>query len=305
MDHETRWYDQIRTIVDTSSQEDWLSRLNQFNNRPPVKKAGTTFSLPKDGHPPPWFNGDITALNPGEWVLVVMDNPDADMISTLDLDDDETPDAWWNHWRTFNAEHADWTEKPVYPWLVETAAATFGIAIDGNSVEGHQFATNRMLFVDFCPYASSKWPTIEWERDMKPIANRDPGISRARQIRQLIFDHGQPKCVLCFGRYATYDVKGEQFKEHHMSRKSIGWKGQQSGVVHLYAGTYKPVNGEQFLVLGVPEVRDWKRNPALQREVIEAYVNGTVDRSALSIEDSPRAWEVVPSQRRASRMVRS
>ena len=52
-------------------------------------------------------------------------------------------------------DHADWTGKPAYPWLVETAAATFGIELDGNSVEGHQFATNRMLFVEFCPYASS------------------------------------------------------------------------------------------------------------------------------------------------------
>ena len=32
-----------------------------------------------------------------------------------------------------------------------------------------------------------------------------------------------------------------------------------------------------FPVLGVPELRDWKRNPALQREVIEAYVKGNID----------------------------
>src|SRR5215216_831609 len=105
MDPETRWYDEIRTIFDRSSQEEWLPRLDQFNNRPPIKKVGTTFSLPKAGQPPAWFNGDITALDPGEWVLVVMDNPDASLVSTPDVDD-EIPDAWWNHWRTFNAEHA-------------------------------------------------------------------------------------------------------------------------------------------------------------------------------------------------------
>ena len=39
MDPASHWYDEIRTIFDRSSQEEWIPRLDQFNNRPPVKKV--------------------------------------------------------------------------------------------------------------------------------------------------------------------------------------------------------------------------------------------------------------------------
>ena len=75
MSDSQRWYDPIRQEFDSSFAEDWRLQLAKFNHHPAVKAAKKQFYLPREGHPPAWFNGNLPDLKPGEWVLVVSINP--------------------------------------------------------------------------------------------------------------------------------------------------------------------------------------------------------------------------------------
>src|SRR5215218_10732868 len=96
---EPKWYSPIREIFDRTFDESWNEHLARFNRRPEIVKSGLEFHLPHQQCPPAWFNGDIEALEPGQWVLVVSLNPHIyptdGSLSRRAFD----AEGWWDFWR--------------------------------------------------------------------------------------------------------------------------------------------------------------------------------------------------------------
>src|SRR4051794_34456594 len=68
------WLSQIRAIHDASFTIDWQLHLDDLNAR--LRRSDQVeLSTAVRGLPPPWFNGDVEAIKPNEWVLVISLNP--------------------------------------------------------------------------------------------------------------------------------------------------------------------------------------------------------------------------------------
>ncbi len=71
------WYSPIRAIHDEHFYDPWEERLAQINARYGLQGDHALLTH-GPGLPPPWFNGDIEAVEPGKWVLVISLNPRID-----------------------------------------------------------------------------------------------------------------------------------------------------------------------------------------------------------------------------------
>lgn len=104
-------------------------------------------------------------------------------------------------------QHGSTVERRVSPRLARLAAACLGEELLDTDIK--RFATKRMLFIEFCPYASPSFTRVPWLK-VKQIAHDDVGFRCTRDIRQIIFTAGRPALVLANGKYAAYDVKDWQ-----------------------------------------------------------------------------------------------
>ena len=66
----TPWFRELRQLHDENFREDWTSHVSALN-----RELGLTgpdaFGVPARGLPPPWFVGDVEAVPPRQWVLVI------------------------------------------------------------------------------------------------------------------------------------------------------------------------------------------------------------------------------------------
>jgi len=301
MSESQRWYDPIRKEFDASFNDTWAPRLARFSHELPTKAAATKFHLPHKDVPPAWFNGNLTAMKPGEWVLVVSNNPHGPGIGpTLPLADaDASREGWWNHLHTVNPDGANWGRPGVFPKVIDLAAAARGVDVSAGPGASDDFAAERMLVIEFCPYASQTWPTIQWDPTMKQLAQETEGIRRyARRIRGLLFEYGQPKAVLCLGQEATWDVKDKQFGEDRMFRMNVELKSRPGEFTALYQGTYQPKNGPPFEVIGFQEVPWGPKHHDVRREIVAAYGRDGADSGAFQrFSRDPYSWENRPPSR--------
>lgn len=261
------WYRPIRTLHDKTFQETWVKWLEILNQQPAVTKSGVPFLLPHRDLPPAWFNGDIEHLAPRQWVLVVSLNPHIDPADHRLSSKSFSQNEWWDYWRHFN--QGDNWKGSFFPRLVSLAASCLGAEVAPD--ETKRFATERMLFVEFCPYASEKFPRIPW-RSWKTIATSDPGFGIARDIRHILFDYGQPALVLCNGQLATYDVKDQQFHVDHMHEYWIGKVEDPTDHMSLFAADYTPKEGYSFPVVGFNQLGRRKGREKSELELIRRFV---------------------------------
>lgn len=266
-DVQDHWYLPIRALHDEAFQEEWAERLERFNQQPAVNKSGVPFYLPHPRLPPAWFNGDIECLNRNQWVLVISLNPHIDPQNKSLSNQQFDQDGWWNYWRHFNLG-GNWKGQ-FFPRLVTLAASCMGI--DVSQSETHRFATDRMLFVEFYPYASGGFPKLSW-KSWKAIAATEPGFMIARIIRQWLFDYGQPSLVLCNGQLATYDVKDQQFGTDRMHQYWIARQEDTTASMSIYDGTYSPKVGSPFRVVGFNQLGRQAGRPTHEVELIRRFV---------------------------------
>src|SRR5829696_1175123 len=74
---ETSWYQDVRHIHDRHFHDPWQDRADAINQRYCLSRKHMLLT-PGPGVPMPWFNGDIEAVEPGRWVLVISLNPHTD-----------------------------------------------------------------------------------------------------------------------------------------------------------------------------------------------------------------------------------
>lgn len=104
-------------------------------------------------------------------------------------------DAWWHQRRRMNSER--WYGQFFSP-LARVAAAALeeNVAREDES----EFATNRMVFVEICPYVSKRfalgWPIVA------ELLQSDLGFQLASQVNRLLVQEGDPALVMVNGSSA-------------------------------------------------------------------------------------------------------
>ena len=207
------WYQGIRDIHDRHFHESWQERADAINQRFQLSR-GHILLTHGPGVPMPWFNGDIHSVEPGHWVLVVSLNHQIDShapeASSRQDSESFAKEARWNDRRTLNTDR--WYGRFFGP-LTRVAAAAMQEHL--TSEQEPAFATNRMIFVEICPYASSRfdlqWPVIE------ELLTSDPGFRLASEVNHLLIEKGEPGLVMVNGTSAI-DVF------QHLYANALKWR---------------------------------------------------------------------------------
>ena len=194
------WRAALRRIFDESFAYDWTAHLNELNERNRFegdrRLSGTAI-----GMPPVWFNGNIEAIEPGGWVFVISLNPS--LAREGEHDHVREREQWWRLWLEFNRDH--WYPTFFRP-IVRLAVAAIGEPVP--EVEYPDFATDRMIFVELCPYASHEF-SIEREI-LAELVESDRGFRVAEEVASILVREAKPALILVNGASAM-----EHFERRH------------------------------------------------------------------------------------------
>ncbi len=284
---EDAWFDPIWRLHNEHFDDAWPARVRDFNKHIGYASEAKFFT-PHSELPPPWFNGDVQALMAGQWVLIVSINPHIDPADGSLSKRQFTSESWWDYWRCFNL--GDNWKREFFPRLVRLARDCLpDLALHWRSScpeempepsETKVFATTSMLFVEFCPYASASLPDRSWER-WKEITASDLGFGIAREVRNILFNYGEPALVLCNGKFSSFDVKDNLCGEMDLVSASLPERPEQKECL-LYQ-EFVPAVGRPFPVVGFNQVSN--RRPWLHK-IIRSFVT----KEELHIERGCVTW---------------
>jgi hypothetical protein len=192
---QTPWYQEIREIHDRHFHDPWQERVDAINQRYLLSRHHMLFA-PDSGVLVPWFNGNIEAVEPGRWILVISLNHYVDPVereaSGRDTGAQYTSATYWDQRRAFNMNH--WYRDFFGP-LARVAATALGDEL--TKEQEAAFATNRMIFVEICPYGSQKF-SLSWQAVEELLAT-DLGFQRAAEVNRLLIEQGRPALVMVNG----------------------------------------------------------------------------------------------------------
>jgi hypothetical protein len=238
------WWEPIKELDLSARQIDWTSHLARLNERYDLPPE-TAFSCSIPDWPPAWFTGNIEALQPGRWVLVVSINPAAPAPNHYQ---DHLGSDPWTFWTEHNRDSSHWNRRTkFFPRLADLSRTA--LELDPEKYGDEDVASEYMLFLEFCPYASGQFRGWRWDGrgGVQELANGDIGFAINRQIRQIAFLHGQPKLALLQGAQAAFDVK--DYQDPGMIQDYVSnnppyriWKGEFRGYRHR-----TPIIGFPFL----------------------------------------------------------
>ena len=203
---QANWWGQLRCLHDDALRVDWEAHLAALNDRYRLvgKHALHTTDV---GLPPAWFNGDVEAIEPGQWVLVVSLNPGKPPAGFYG--NELRRDNAWDFWRRHN--EGKWFYSRFFKPLAQLAAE----ALNEDLPKGKEpiFATERMIFVELCPYASNQFALSD--DVLTELAETDPGFRTAQRVRDVLIEQARPAFVLINGAAAVRDaelVGGERLR---------------------------------------------------------------------------------------------
>lgn len=207
-----QWYDEVRSIHDEQFYQPWQQRIQELNRR--FMLAGDHVLLTHGRSVPPvWFNGDIERIKRGDWALMVSLNPhiDPNARQAFDWYDSQgfDPQSWWEHWRRFNMEH--WYWKFFRP-RARLAAGALGEVLPREKEQW--FATERMLFIELCPYGSQSFTLSKHAHERLVAA--DIGFLIAAKVRRLLIEQGRPAVIVVNGNAAVEDFSA-------LAQANVAW----------------------------------------------------------------------------------
>lgn len=203
----SNWLAELRRIHDESFEFDWGRHLSELNRDYEICKE-SRFTTTAPGVPPVWFNGDVEAIVPKQWTLVVSINPASNPLSEeKSLAKFRTPEASWNSWRTYNREVVR-TQSDFFGKLAALASSIRGDDLE--TVGPAQYATRNMVFTELWPYSSRGWPPAQvprpkqrWKEVFPRLLETDIGALTASRVNAILLNDGKPGLVLINGAPAT------------------------------------------------------------------------------------------------------
>lgn len=239
------WVHTLRDLHDSNFDFDWDAHLRDLNIR--LGRTDDPFSLPAAGLAPPWFVGDVEALRPRKWVLVVSLNQARKKADKpWHAAQQYTRQSYWDYWRFL---HRNWWRSGFYRRLVRLSANLLDVAVDPATEA--EFATTRMVFVELCPYSSRHFRLQQ--SALTTLAAEDRGFRLAAQVRRLLIEEATPALVLVNGVDALNDFErltGEQVVLEERRYASVSRPGRtlwhKEGIYRARQGAV-PVAGFPFL----------------------------------------------------------
>ena len=246
---EAPWVRKLRKLHEENFF-DWTSQLRDVNRQ--LNLVGPDkVRVPNAGLPPSWFVGDIEALQPGQWVLVISLNQRSfgEEDESWRREQRRSIRADWDFWRWLNRK--TWYGT-FYSPLVRLDATALGEAVPDEKRQWQEFATTRMVFVESCPYSSEEFTFSD--ADLGRLATTDRGFQIVAQVRQILIREARPALVMVNGVPAVSTLQllePERLKLQERSRyQSISdhakrlrhWEGHFS-----IGNTSVPVLGFPFL----------------------------------------------------------
>lgn len=249
MNNPVDWRTELRAIYDEALEVDWDAHLTRLNADYGLS-GRHALSTTDAGLPPAWFNGDIEAIDPGHWVLVIALNPAKPSAGYYGTD--RRLDNGWDFWRRHN--EGKWWYWRFFRPLVQIAAKALGE--DVARTDEPVFATERMTFIELCPYASGRFALSAATID--DLTQNDPGFQTAKRFRQILINSAQPALVLINGSAAVRDVEvldGDRLQWHEVRYLSVDSanRGRPKRLWHkqgVYTASHGPV-----LTVGFPFLR--------------------------------------------------
>lgn len=250
MGEPTAWRTELRRLHDAALNVDWEEHLAALNTRYGLRDRDA-LSTADVGLPPAWFNGDVEAIEPGRWVLVVSLNPGKPPAGFYG--DELRPDTAWDFWRRHNA--GKWWYWRFFRPLVRVAALALDEEVPRAAEPG--FATERMVFIELCPYASRRFglPT----ETVAELSRRDPGFRTAATFRRILIEEARPALVLVNGAAAVRDAETMDagtlrwVEVRYESADGVTRKGRAKRLWHK-EGTFETTSGS-VPVVGFPFLR--------------------------------------------------
>lgn len=216
------WIERLRQLHDGAFATDWQSHVDTLNRTYGIA-AESGFRTVARGLPPVLFNGDVEALRPGKWTLVISINPGANPLpEQLYQEKFSNPRDFWNHWRTYNRDYVR-TQSDFFPRLVDLARGVLPGRESG--MAAMEYATTHMIFLEIWPYSSQGWPPKQeklavprWsERVEDKLFKDDPGVTLEAQIADLLLSEAQPALLLVNGRPSVHHFE-------HLHPQALRWR---------------------------------------------------------------------------------
>jgi len=236
------WLNKLRRLHDDSFHVDWKLHLSGLNEQLHLS-GDERLQTAIDDFPPSWFNGDLEAIEPGRWALVISLNPQLGRPEGYDVV--ETPDAYWRFWRTFNSDYGLWLWGPFFNPLVRVASKALGEELPANF---QKFATNRMIFTEVCPYASRSFSLAP--NDVARLAESDIGFIISAGFTRILLEQAEPGIVLVNGNPSTglFDER----RKARLDWEEVQYQAAGQRNLHHRQGWYTGPTGSPIAMVGFP-----------------------------------------------------
>ena len=193
------WVRELRRLHEANFF-DWTRHLRDLNRRYDLG-GRDELTVPNEGLPPSWFVGDVEALEPGRWVLVVSLNQGswADKDEAWRRQQRDSVQNDWDFWRLLNRKK--WYGR-FYSPMVRLGATALGEGVPGEREQQQEFATTRMVFVESCPYSSSRFAR-GGAILAGLLAEKDRGFQVLERVRRVLIEEARPALVMVNGNPAV------------------------------------------------------------------------------------------------------
>jgi hypothetical protein len=230
------WVDSLRRIHEDSFNIDWSKEVEEVNL---LLQTTDTFNTSLPGLPPIWFQGDVEAITPGNWTLVIsLNHQRCDEVAP-------PPGEYWDwcrgHLRTSPNTH-------FFTPLVKVASTALAHEFPDQGI--WEYAATRMIFIELCPFAST-----DFSLDAKAVVTlrKTIAMKTAATFREILLHAACPALVLVNGIRAVesftddYESQLEAWVQvayaspDHHEKKLRHWQGVLSSDIRI------PVVGFPFL----------------------------------------------------------
>lgn len=178
--------EELRRIHDETLTIDWQQKVEELNRQLGLS-GDDVLSLSIPGLPPFWFNGDVEAIVPGRWVLVISLNHQLGGYGA----DEPQAEGLWDFLRGHNRNF--WYPRFFRP-LVQVASLALSDEVAED--DEREYATTSMVFVEFCPYASRKFA---FRDQLAELTKSAPGFQTAARVFDVLVGGAQPALILING----------------------------------------------------------------------------------------------------------
>jgi hypothetical protein len=196
------WWAELRALNDLyfagTSHLTWDKHVSAINERFGLNGVHALRTFPKSDLPPSWFIGDLTSVQPDDWILVLSLNPAWDRSDpTWYTDRTWDAEAFWN----FQLNVVQSWNRSFHGSLTQLALIASGYHPDElDGISAQEYARSHLVFAELCPYSSEQFYL---ERQvLSDLYANDVGFHVEASFVDQLLKNGKPRMVFVHGSEA-------------------------------------------------------------------------------------------------------